>query len=184
MAVREAQCSTRDHIIEGRPSSQCAKPSALRLVLRSLSGKLAKTSVDFNHRFRVFSLQRCPGKRKFSSAVAGRATQSGVRDNKVSVLPLSDILIHQFNQLFSTIAVQEMHCGTKHGSHSSLTSPMNPQIPPCLEEVIDSDGCSADEFFGFISLTIHQYHPDNNEDEFVDDILRYQQYLTLKRSLM
>ncbi|XP_046570699.1 uncharacterized protein LOC124278912 [Haliotis rubra] len=57
---------------------------------------------------------------------------------------------------------------------------------PCLEEAIDSDGCSADEFFVILD-TIHQYHPDINLDEFVDGILqyhRYQQYLTLKKELL
>ncbi|XP_046584152.1 uncharacterized protein LOC124291255 [Haliotis rubra] len=124
-----------------------------------------------------------PRKKKFSSAVAGRATQSGVRDNKVSVLPLSDILIHQFNQLFSTIAVQEMHCGTKHGSHSSLTSPMNPQIPHAWKKRHILMVVRLMNSLGLFD-TIHQYHPDNNVDEFVDDILRYQQYLTLKKELM
>ncbi|XP_046564014.1 uncharacterized protein LOC124272836 [Haliotis rubra] len=60
-----------------------------------------------------------------------------------------------------------------------------PTDTPCLEEATDSDGCSADEFFVILD-TIHQYHPDNNVDEFVDGILRYhkyQQFLTLKKEL-
>ncbi|XP_046571954.1 uncharacterized protein LOC124280107 [Haliotis rubra] len=71
-----------------------------------------------------------PRKKKvFISSRRKGYSKRGPRQQGVSSSSLSDILIHQFNQLFLTIAVQEMHCGTKHGSHSSLTSPMNPQIP-------------------------------------------------------
>ncbi|XP_046559565.1 uncharacterized protein LOC124268607 [Haliotis rubra] len=106
----------------------------------------------------------------------------GPRQQGVSSSSLSDILIHQFNQLFSMIAVQEMHCGTKHGSHSSLTSSMNPQIPHAWKKRQILMVVRLMNSLGLFD-TIHQYHPDNNVDEFVDGILRYQQYVTLKREL-
>ncbi|XP_067658990.1 uncharacterized protein [Haliotis asinina] len=59
-----------------------------------------------------------------------------------------------------------------------------PTDDPC-QEATDSDGCSADEFFVILDK-VHQYHPDNNVDEFVVILQyhRYQQYLKMKKELL
>ncbi|XP_048241342.1 uncharacterized protein LOC125374488 [Haliotis rufescens] len=56
---------------------------------------------------------------------------------------------------------------------------------PYLGEAMDSDGCSANEFFVILD-SVHKYHPDNDLDTFVDGILQYRKYqlfLSLKKEL-
>ncbi|XP_046334103.2 uncharacterized protein LOC124116707 [Haliotis rufescens] len=148
--------------------------------------KRAKTCVHCCHRSRLISHTKMPRKKK--TCIGSRRKGYSKRGPRQQGVSSSFLLDHSYSSVKSTVLddYSSRDVLWDKAWKSFFTDICDEPIDiPYVGETMDSDGCSANEFFVILDR-VHKYHPDNDLDNFVDAILqcrKYQLYLSLKEEL-